>query len=82
MKHIFQVINIFLITSCCYGQHSYFGLTQEQLMKESKRDGYRVMTQLVDSTIVYTLTNDWGTIRVAYDSGSKLPSYIIYREEE
>ena len=47
-------------------------------MEESKRDGYRVMTQLIDSTIVYTLTNDWGTIRVAYDSNSKLPSYIIY----
>jgi len=51
-------------------------------MKESKRDGYRVMIQLIDSTIVYTLTNDWSTIRVAYDSDSKLPSYIIYREDE
>ena len=51
-------------------------------MKESKSDGYRVMTQLIDSTIVYTLTNDWGTIRVAYDPSSKLPSYIIYREDE
>ena len=77
-----RLIIFFSFLSTCYGQHSYFGLTQEQLMKESKRDGYRIIAQLVDSTIVYTLTNDWGKIRVAYDPSSKLPSYIIYREEE
>ncbi len=77
-----RLIIFFLFLSTSYGQHPYFRLTQEQLMKESKRDGYRVMTQLVNSTIVYTLTNDWSTIRVAYDPNSKLPSYIIYKEEE
>ena len=82
MKVISQIVKFFLITSCCYGQHSYFGLTQEQLMEESKRDGYRVIVQLVDSNIVYTLTNEWDKIIVSYSPSSELPSYIIYKEEE
>ena len=51
-------------------------------MKESHRDGYRVMTQIIDSNIVYTLTNGWDKIIVSYSPGSELPSYIIYKEEE
>ena len=77
-----KTLIFFLITSCCYGQHSYFGLTQSQLMKESHRDGYRVMTQIIDRNIVYTLTNGWDKIIVSYSPGSELPSYIIYKEEE
>jgi len=77
-----KILIFFLITSCCYGQHSYFGLTQSQLMKESNRDGYRVMTQIIDSNVVYTLTNGWDRIVVSYSPISELPSYIIYRKEE
>ena len=51
-------------------------------MEESKRDGYRVIVQLVDSNIVYTLTNEWDKIIVSYSPSSELPSYIIYKEEE
>ena len=51
-------------------------------MKESNRDGYRVMTQLIDSNVVYTLTNGWDKIIVSYAPGRELPSYIIYRKEE
>ena len=77
-----KTLIFFLITSCCYAQHSYFALTQSQLMKESNRDGYRVMTQIINSNIVYTLTNEWSIIKVSYSSGNELPSYIIYKEEE
>lgn len=51
-------------------------------MRESNRDGYRVMTQIIDSNIVYTLTNGWDKIIVSYSPGRELPSYIIYREQE
>ena len=51
-------------------------------MKESHRDGYRVMTQIIDSNVVYTLTNGWDRIVVSYSPDNELPSYIIYKEEE
>ena len=51
-------------------------------MKESYQDGYRSLVQLIDNNVVYTLTNGWDTIRVVYSPFSKLPSYIIYREDE
>jgi hypothetical protein len=51
-------------------------------MKESYQDGYRSLVQLIDNNVVYTLTNGWDTIRVVYSPLSKLPSYIIYREDE
>ena len=51
-------------------------------MRESNRDGYRVMTQIIASNIVYTLTNGWDKIIVSYSPGRELPSYIIYREQE
>lgn len=76
------IIIFFMCLSCCYGQHPYFTLTQEQLMKESYQDGYRSLVQLIDNNVVYTLTNGWDTIRVVYSPISKLPSYIIYREDE
>jgi|11BtaG_2_1085332.scaffolds.fasta_scaffold05715_4 hypothetical protein len=75
-------IILFFLLSHCYGQSNYFNLNQKQLLEAASRDGYRYVTFIVNDQIVYSLTNGWDSIRVAYNLNSELPSYIIYRKEE